>query len=168
MKPLELIMLLTTVLFATFIIFLLQPALLSADWTLIRDATRETISHWHQKLMWPSLYFNYILGTVATLFWISRSDSFQSNSSKNTLKNIALWWTIFCFLLVLSLLFIVMLSLYHNLIGEKGFMAFFSLIFIFSILDVFLIYWLPTALSTPKTMRYLPPASRMLRSFYEG
>ena len=168
MKLIEIVFLMIVAILALLITFIFQPVVLSADWNLIPGATRETITRWQDNLMWPSLYANYIFGAIATLFWIYQANTFMSESSKKTLQNISLWWLICGFYAFISMAVVISLSFSNNFIGQKGFMPFFFFLLCFSLLDVALMYWLPTAIASPKTMRYIPPGSRQLRSLYEG
>ncbi len=60
------------------------------------------------------------------------------------------------------------LVLFHELIDEKDFIQFLIYLCGFAIVDVLLLFWLPTAIATPRTMRYVPPGSQLLRSIYGG
>jgi len=80
----------------------------------------------------------------------------------------SVWWIICIAYGLISLSVVVGLSFSNQLIDERYFLQFLLYLFVFSIVDVFLIYWLPTAIATPRTMRYVPPGSQLLRSFWEA
>ena len=167
MKPIEMIFLLLTITIATLVIFLLQPAILSKEWDLLAASSRN-IEDWRNQLMWPSLYINFAVGILATLFWIAKGSTFQAYSGAQTLSTGGLWW-IFCLLYTLvSLAAILGLSFFHELIEKKDFIQFLIYLCGFAIVDVLLLFWLPTAIATPRTMRYVPPGSQLLRSIYGG
>ena len=167
MKSQEIVFLLTTIVLATLVVFLLQPAILTRELGQLA-ANSATIEAWRQNLMWPSLALNYVLGIGATLFWIAKGVSYQSIKSKNTLSMESVWWIICIAYGLISLSVVVGLSFSNKLIDERDFLQFLLYLFVFSIVDVFLMYWLPTAIATPRTMRYVPPGSQLLRSFWEA
>jgi hypothetical protein len=167
MKPVEIVFLLITIAIATLVIFLLQPAILSKDWGLL-SARSSSLEDWRQRLMWPSLAVNYVLGILATLFWIAKGASFQSVKSRNTLSMVSLWWIICILYVLVSLAVAIGLSFFHELINERNFLEFLIYLSVFAVVDVLLMFWLPTAIATPGTMRYVPPGSQLLRSIYGG
>ncbi|MBJ7901561.1 MAG: hypothetical protein GC158_16965 [Cyanobacteria bacterium RI_101] len=167
MKPLEVVFLLITIAIATLVIFLLQPAMLSKEWGLLA-AKSSSIEDWRQQLMWPSLAVNYVLGILATLFWIAKGASFKSVKSRNTLSMVSLWWIICIAYGLISLAVAIGLSFFYDLINERYFLEFLVYLSVFAVVDVLLMFWLPTAIATPRTMRYVPPGSQLLRSIYGG
>jgi hypothetical protein len=118
--------------------------------------------------MWPSLAVNYVLGILATLFWIAKGASFQSVKSRNTLSMENLWWIICILYGLVSLAVAIGLSFFYELIDERNFLEFLIYLSVFAVVDVLLMFWLPTAIATPRTMRYVPPGSQLLRSIYGG
>jgi len=167
MKPLEVVFLLITIAIATLVIFLLQPAILSKEWGLLA-AKSSSIEDWRQQLMWPSLAVNYVLGILATLFWIAKGASFKSVKSRNTLSMLSLWWIICIAYGLISLAVAIGLSFFYELINERNFLEFLVYLSVFAVVNVLLMFWLPTAIATPRTMRYVPPGSQLLRSIYGG
>ena len=167
MKPLETVFLLITIFFSTLVIFLLQPAILTRELGMLA-AKSNSIEEWRQSLMWPSLALNYILGITATLIWIARGASFQSVKSRDTLSMETLWWIICIFYGLINLAVVMGLSFAKQLIDQRYFPQFLLYLSIFSLVNVFLLYWLPTAIATPRTMRYIPPGSQLVRSLFGG
>jgi hypothetical protein len=167
MKRLEILCLLIAITFATLIIFLLQPAILSSDSGRLL-AQSSSIEEWRRNLMWPSLALNYILGITATLTWIAIGASFQSVKSRDTLSMETFWWILCISYGLISLAVVMGLSFAKQLIDQTYFLQFLIYLSMFSLVNVLLLYWLPTAIATPRTMRYIPPGSQLVRTLFGG
>jgi hypothetical protein len=169
MKPLEIVFLLIAIFIATLIIFLLQPMLLDPGSEIFGGrfvGDTESINKLRSGLMYPSLMLNFMLGIAATLLWIARGATFQSVNSREALSKERTWWIMCISCGLVNLIVVIALSFSNQLSDERDFNQFMFLLCIFSIINVILMYWLPTAIATPRTMRYIPPGSQVLRSYF--
>lgn len=156
-----------TALFAIIWIFLFQPYVLSDELNLL-SAKTSLLDEWRDTIMWYSLLINYSMSTIFTLIWIIQGVNFKAESSRKTLVKLKLWWFFAIISTSINLSFLLILSYILKFIDQTGFYEFLLWLAFFAIVDVLVAFWLPTAIATPRTMRYLPPGSRLLRSIYGG
>ena len=156
-----------TALFAILWIFLFQPYVLSDELNLL-SAKTSLLDEWRDTIMWYSQIINYLISTIFTVIWIIQGANFKAENSRKTLDKLKLWWFFAIISTLINLSFLLFLSYILGFIDQTGFYEFLLWLAFFAIVDVLVAFWLPTAIATPRTMRYLPPGSRLLRSIYGG
>jgi hypothetical protein len=167
MKIAEIVALVVTVAIATIVIFGLQPWLLGGS-GLPLSLSRGNLDKWAAEILFPTLYVVYVLGALLLLFWIAKALSSGFTKAKDVLSTGGLWWIFAIVLGVVTMLALVGLSFFNGWFDDSRNLEPFFWLLGFIIVDVLLIFWLPTALATPKSMRYVPPGSMLLRKIYGG
>ncbi|WP_061545721.1 hypothetical protein [Cylindrospermopsis raciborskii] len=91
---------------------------------------------------------------VSTLLWCALAEKSRFNDGAATARWRLLWWL----LGIIPMVTIAIAVFYINRSSEAHFslMAFF-------LLDAILLYWLPTATSSPEAVKYVPPLAFWLR-----
>lgn len=105
---------------------------------------------------------------LLSLFWIAKALSSGFTKAQDVLSTGGLWWIFAIVLGVVTMLALVGLSFLNGWFDDSRNLEPFFWLLGFIIVDVLLIFWLPTALATPKSMRYVPPGSMLLRKIYGG
>jgi hypothetical protein len=118
-------------------------------------------SAWTQSVMPSVTYGSWISSLCATLLWIYSAQNGRFVSSKQALSMRLTWW-----IYALSLYALMSIILYSFIYAVSGIVAseiqYFILLIVFP-LDIILLFWLPTAMATPGTLRYIPPLAFNLR-----
>jgi hypothetical protein len=97
----------------------------------------------------------FAFSVIATIAWYTLSAKAKIMGGNDVAKWSVVWW-LFLLLPVLSTLIAILLFNNKN--------AFVSLSGFYILDGVFLLYWLPTATSSPGLLRNIPPGSQLLRS----
>jgi hypothetical protein len=155
MRPLELIRIITIVVLGAALVFVLQPWLYQSQTLFLSDQDVET---WLTDQYMPGAYLVGGVAIAATFLWYFLSSGAKILSSKDTSQWRLLWWVI---------LLIPVLSI-------GGAIAFFNksrdallTLTILYVLDVLVLFWLPTATSSPLPTKFLPPGSFLMRRLLE-
>ncbi|MEB3189558.1 MAG: hypothetical protein VKL42_04355 [Snowella sp.] len=167
MKLSEMIALAVTVALAIIFIFAVQPWLLGGQGVPL-SLSSSRLDKWAEEILMPSLYVVFGLGILLLLFWMFKASTSQFTRTQDVLKTGGLWWLSAILLGVISLLTLVGLTFFRGWFEDSRSLEPFYWLFGFLIIDVLFIYWLPTAIATPKSMRYVPPGSMLLRKIYGG
>jgi hypothetical protein len=167
MKISEMIALAVTVAIAIVVIFGLQPWLLGGQGVPL-SLSSSRLDRWGEEVLMPSLYVVFGLGAFLLFLWMAKASTSQFTRAQDVLKTGGMWWLSAILLGIISLLTMIVLTLFRGWFEDgRNLEPFFWLIG-FLILDVLFIYWLPTAIATPKSMRYVPPGAMLLRKIYRG
>ena len=167
MKLSEMIALAVTVAIATVVIFGLQPWLLGGS-GLPLSLSRGNLDRWAEEILMPSLYVVFGLGAFFLFLWMAKASISQFTRTEDVLRTGGMWWLSAVLLGLISLLSMIALTFFRGWFEDSRNLEPFFWLFGFIILDVLFIYWLPTAIATPKSMRYVPPGSMLLRKIYGG
>ncbi|MFM1842256.1 MAG: hypothetical protein RLZZ490_992 [Cyanobacteriota bacterium] len=167
MKLSEMIALAVTVAIAVIVIFGLQPWLLGGQGVPL-SLSSGRLDKWAEEILMPSLYVVFGLGILLLFFWMVKASTSQFTRTQDVLKTAGLWWLYAILLGLISLLTMIALTFFRGWFEDSRNLEPFFWLFGFLILDVLFIYWLPTAIATPKSMRYVPPGAMLLRKIYGG
>ncbi len=123
------------------------------------------LDNWWSNVFSPATYVVFGLGIIINLIWFIKASVSRYKHSKSALSAQGLWWLLFFIYLIVTL--VVFAAFTHFAIDPdkpiKGIFEASCWAANFLILDVILLFWLPTALATPRTLRYIPPFSMSLR-----
>jgi hypothetical protein len=140
----------------------LQPWLLQQ---LPFSMTNKELDEWMDSVFSPVNYGILILGILTSLFWYIRAYKVQFMKAKPAINNRIFWWILLCLYWLIGAIAYLLMAYSNEWLGEgEGAVA--SLICL--CVDVVFLYWLPTAMATPKSLRYVPPFSVELRKLYGG
>lgn len=167
MKLSEMIALAVTVAIAVIVVFGVQPWLFSGQGLPLSLSTSR-LDKWAEEILMPSLYVVFGLGILLVFLWMFKALSSGFTRTEDVLKTGGMWWLSAILLGVISLLTLVALTFFRGWFEDSRNLEPFYWLFGFILLDVLFVYWLPTAIATPKSMRYVPPGSMLLRKIYGG
>ena len=118
-------------------------------------------SVWIQSIMPSVTYASWICSLFSMLFWIYSAQTGLFVSSKQALLTRLTWW-----IYALGLYALMVIFLYAFIFTNSGNVAteiqYFIVLFVFPV-NVIVLFWLPTALATPGTLRYIPPLAFSIR-----
>ena len=99
----------------------------------------------------------FVVSVLSTIIWYLMTANAKAHRSKEVDQWVVVWW--------IFLLFPVL-----SICGAIGFFqgSNDALVFltIFFVLDILLLFWLPTATTTPGSLKFVPPGSIYLRRFF--
>jgi type IV secretory pathway TrbD component len=167
MKVSEMIALAVAGLIALIVIFGLQPWLLGGQ-GLPLSLSSSRLDRWGEEILMPCLYVVFCLGVFFSVLWIGKAFTSKFTRTLDVLNTEGLWWLYAVLIGLLSLLTLIGLTFFQGWFEDSRNLEPFFWLLGFLILDVLFIYWLPTAIATPKSMRYVPPGSMLLRKIYGG
>lgn len=166
MKTKEFIALIITGAIATVVILWLQPYLFSS--VIPFSMNSRELDNWLGKVFWPTTWMIYGLGVFLTLIWIGKAAKSRYSHANQVLANGGLWWLLCIFCGLLSLIGFLIISFFTGWLNDGQSLEPLWILPPFIVVDVVLLYWLPTAIATPRSFRYLPPFSMTLRKLYGG
>ncbi len=167
MKLSEIIALVVTIAIATVFVLLVQPWLFDYPVIPLTMANKQ-IQDWSSAILWPISWSLYGLGLLLTFIWIVKASTSRFTRAEEVLSTKWQWWLMTFFFIVLGIFIFMGLSFFNGWFDGKRSLepVFWFPLFIF--IDWIFLFWLPTALATPKSMRYVPPLSMTLRNLYRG
>lgn len=140
----------------------LQPFLLQQ---VPFSMTNKVRDEWMDSVFSPVNTGILILGIIFSLLWYIIALNVQFMNAKSVDKSGFWWWFLFYLYGLIGAIACLLVAYLNNWLGEvEGAVA--SLICL--CVDVVFLYWLPTAMATPKSLRYVPPFSAELRKLYGG
>jgi hypothetical protein len=123
------------------------------------------VTEWMDSVFSPVNNGILLLGILTSLFWYIRAYNVQFMKAKPVIGNRIFWFILLVLYWLIGAIACLLVAYLNNWLGEvEGAVA--SLICL--CVDVVVLYWLPTALATPKSLRYVPPFSAELRKLYGG
>jgi hypothetical protein len=146
------------------IVISIQTYLLS-DLALIGAITSADPEPWRSILpSWTSVMI--ISSLIMSLFWIAKADRSTFESSRKARTKILSWWRN---LILIYIFNIVALIIYWVNQPDSVPVELFLVMALFVLpFDIAALYWLPTAMGTPKTLRYIPQFATTLRNLTGG
>jgi|688.fasta_scaffold1025216_2 hypothetical protein len=152
---------------ATLFVLVLQPFLFYQP-VIPFSMTTNDLEDWLGAVFWPTTLIVYGLGIFFLFIWILKAAKSKFTNAKRALSNQGLWWLLLIINVILGLIAFFAVSFFSGwLDGEKSIEPLFW-VPPFIILDAIFIYWLPTAIATPRSLRYVPPLAMTLRKLYGG
>lgn len=137
-----------------FIMFVLQPLLYTRRFIDLSDVN--DIQNWVSDFYMKGALIVFFTSAIATLIWLLFAATSKGHKADDVNKSQPIWWVIG---------FIPIVGIGLAIGPYKGSNdALVSLTF-FYIIDVFILYWLATATSTPGSLMYIPPLSDKMRDF---
>ncbi len=152
---------------ATVFILVLQPHLFSEPIIPFTMSNKE-LDEWMESIFGITNWILFVLGFVFLLIWILKAVNSKFTRASDVLSTGFVWWLLFLGYCVLGIIIFMAISFFNGwLDGSKSIepLFWYSL---FVIIDGFFIFWLPTAIATPRSMRYVPPLAMTLRKLYGG
>lgn len=163
MKLSELIALAIVWVVATLFLFVGQIHLFKAP-VLPLTMTSKEIAQWLEQILWPMTWALYLGGGLLTLIWLTMASQRRFTKTTEVLKNGLYWWLMAIALFGISLVLFLVLSWFNGDFDLEVLYWFPP----FIALDVLFLFWLPTAIASPRLFRNLPPGSGLLRKLYRG
>lgn len=144
-------------LLTAFLMFLLQPWLFQSEIIAITDI--QDVETWlgEQYTLGASLVFGITL--FATLLWYVLATNAKVSSAADVSRMRPVWGI----LLLLPILSICAALYFFNKSND----ALLWLVFLY-VVDIVIGFWLATAISSPKLLKYVPPGSITLRNTIPG
>ena len=154
MKTSEIIRIIFISLIGLIVMFLVQPFFYRSRILRISDID---VGTWINNYYNPGGMIVFVVSVLSTIIWYLMTANAKAHRSKEVDQWVVVWW--------IFLLFPVL-----SICGAIGFFqgSNDALVFltIFFVLDILLLFWLPTATSTPGGLKFVPPGSIQLRRFF--
>ncbi len=167
MKLSEMVALAVAVAIAVIVIFGIQPWLFSGQGLPLSLSTSQ-LDKWAEEILMPSLYVVFGLGAFLLFLWMVKALTTGFTRTADVLKTGGIWWLYAVLLGLISLLTMIALTFFRGWFEDSRNLEPFYWLVAFILVDGLFIYWLPTAIATPKSMRYVPPGSMLVRKIYRG
>lgn len=138
-----------------FLMFFGQPALFEAGMIKLADVSVNT---WIQDDYMTAARIIFAVCLVSTILWCVLTARARIEGSDDVEPWFLIWWVIGFFPIVA-----IGIALYFFNRSEQ------ALLFLtaFWIIDVLLLYWLTTAIATPRQLKHVPPGALLLRSIFK-
>ena len=133
-----------------------------------------SITSWVEQVYQVASIGILIVCTSCTLFWIFHSIRARFDRSKHARRNEVFWWILSIILFVLAyIIYLIVEGTYTSIQpgGTGGTVPYtppYAWMGFVVLIDVLLLFWLPSALATMGTLRYVPPGSMTLRRLFGG
>jgi len=155
MRASELIRIAAFAVLGAFLVFFLQPWLYQNQILFISDQTVDT---WLTDAYMPGAMLVFGIAFVGTLAWYFLSAGAKIVTGEDNSRWQVLWWII---LLAPVLSVCAALAFFNS--SQDALLSLTA----FYVFDVVLLFWLPTATSSPLTTKFLPPGAFFLRRLFE-
>lgn len=141
------------------LMFWLQPIVYDREWLIVKndDSVLQgtSLQQWLADDYTISALIVYVACMGATVIWYILGTIFANPVSS---KDKQIWRVIWMLLALLPLISIIYAALFYN----RSETAQISLVG-FYIMNALLLFWLPTATSSPEAIKYIPPVGFLLR-----
>lgn len=152
--------------FASFFILVFKNSIFQDYYAIMGvRIKRALLDDWLNQVFLFSNLTGYITGVLCLVFWLVFAARYQATNSKSVIPKRIAWLSIFFGHIVFNLLLFFSLSFLYHSINYRGFLIYYPLSIV---IDSLLLFWLPSAIATPGTMRNVPPLAMSLRKFYGG
>lgn len=166
MKIKDFVVLLITVAIATLWIWIVQPYLFGS--VIPFSMTNNDLQDWLGAVFFPTTWILYGSGIFVTLIWLAKATKTRSIHAKQTLSHQGLWWLLLLFYGLFNLIAFFTISFFSGWLDDNRSLEPLFITPLFILFDLLILYWLPTALATPRSLRYVPPLAMTLRKLYGG
>lgn len=156
MKASEIIRIIIFSLTGLIVMFLAQPFLFRSRITIFRISDID-VGTWINNYYNPGGIVVFVVSILSTIIWYLITANAKAHQAKEVARWMVAWW-IFLLFPVLSIC--VAIGFFT---GSNDTLVFLT---IFFVLDILLLFWLPTATSTPGGLKFVPPGSIHLRRFF--
>lgn len=152
---------------ATVFVLILQPHLFNEP-ILPFSISNKELEEWTESIFGITNFILFILGFVVLLIWILIATSSKFTKATDALSKGFFWWLFLIGYWLLGIVIIMSISFFSGWMdGGKDMEPSYWLSF-FVLIDGVVLFWLPSAIGTPGSMRYVPPFAMTLRKFYGG
>ena len=156
MKASEIIRIIIFSLTGLIVMFLAQPFLFRSRITIFRISDID-VGTWINNYYNPGGIVVFVVSILSTIIWYLITANAKAHQAKEVARWMVAWW-IFLLFPVLSIC--VAIYFFNGSNDARVFLT------IFFVLDILLLFWLPTATSTPGGLKFVPPGSIQLRRFF--
>ncbi|AMA10808.1 hypothetical protein [Picosynechococcus sp. PCC 73109] len=132
------------------------------------SVTNTEIDDWLADIFWLNNIISLVLGFLLLGFWIFKAYNKQFIRAELVLAKRFTWWLSALFHFFACLLIFFGTSYFLDWLDEGRYIEFWLWYPGCLLLDTLLIFWLPSALATPRSLRNIPPLAIKLRKFYGG
>lgn len=154
MKAPEIIRIIIFSLIGLIVMFLVQPFPYRSKILRISDID---VGTWINNYYNPGGIVVFVVSVLSTIIWYLMTANAKAHQAKEVAQWVVVWW-IFLLFPVLSIC--VAIYFFNGSNDARVFLT------IFFVLDILLLFWLPTATSTPGGLKFVPPGSIQLRRFF--
>jgi len=155
MNVFELVRIIAITILGCILMFAVQPWLYQSQTLFLADVAPEA---WVADEYMPGAYLVAAVSIIGTLLWYFCSAGARILTSQDTSRWRLFWWIVF----LMPLLSIGGALYFFN----KSRDALLSVAFLY-VFDIFFLFWLPTATSSPAPTKFLPPGAFVLRRLSE-
>ncbi len=126
------------------------------------------LEDWIGTIFMTTNFILYGIGAFILFIWIFKAARTPFMTSEETLSTGFLWWLLLIIYWILGIVIFMSVSFFSGWMdGTKSIEPLFWFP-PFVIINGILLFWLPTAIATPRSMRYIPPFAMTLRKLYGG
>ena len=169
MKQKEALALTISIVIGIVIIFGLQPFLL-ADPAALAMVTQDVdgITYWEDIVMQPLLVGIFVSSVLFLLVWFGIAVTRNFMRSRDAFGTRVIWFGLAIGLFIIYELLFLAFGFTGLLAEGTAPIQLHLLILPTFFVDLLILFWLPTALATPRALRYVPPLSMKVRSLIGG
>jgi hypothetical protein len=139
----------------------LQLALLASPELIAGLGVTSQQSDWKEKVVLQASLGFWLTSSIAVLIWNTVAENAHPVNSHLARSKQFLWWSFVAILyIVMILTFYLIVSLAAATVAAE--LQYLSLLIVVPI-DMIFGFWLPTALATPGSLRFVPPLAMNLR-----
>lgn len=131
-------------------------------------ATTNEIEAWVADVFWLNNIITLVLGFGLLGFWIWMAYTQQFIRAELVITKRALWYFLLLFHFIASFLIFLAVSYFVGWLDDGRYLEFLGWYFPCLFIDTFLLFWFPSALATPRSMRNIPWLASTLRKLYGG
>ena len=156
MKTSEIIRIIIFSLIGASIIFLVQPLLYRSRFPILRISNMD-VGTWINNHYIFGAGVVFVVSVLSTVIWCLITANAKAHQAREVSQWMLVWWL---FLLFPVLSICLAIGLFKGSDDALGPLT------IFFVFDILLLFWLPTATSTPGGLKFVPPGSIQLRRFF--
>ena len=134
------------------LMFYVQPFLLNKSGIIL--LTDDFSGKWTKEEYLVSAFFVFLMSAFTTFLWFFLTRKVRVYNVSDLLRVRLTWWLLFPIPLLTATFVLVFFDASNDVL--------LSLVGLFS-LDILLLFWLPTALSSWESVKYIPPGSFFIR-----
>ncbi len=150
MKPGEIIRVIICMMLGSGMTFFVQPWFYENKYVRIKDIP---LTKWLNQDYWKASLTVYAIAVLITIIWLWMTAKAQPKGADQVLKWGLFWWL----LLLLPIIGIGVALFLNTSVDARVSLAGFL------VLDIFVLFWLPSVTSTPGSIKYVPPGAAFIR-----